>query len=387
MEKIISDDIYSYESNDFFVFYQKIVSGTKFKRLLNNQVDDYIKSNNLTRSVVIYEDQTYSIIYQNPTLTSFSDYIYMIADPNDSHRYFLGIMVHGYCTSIKIYGNFVYFNSLGDLTELILVPKMLLSFDYRNGRVDKSNTFLYNQSLVFVESHRDTRSYMITVCAFGYYDDLLATYTEHTQIKSKYFSFDRNIKQFDRFLFIGGEDDKSNYLLDMGSTLVEKKNPESKNIYSSIKLDLIMKYSLYELEPNISIDNISSQLIIFKSKPEQIYSDSYVNNCIKCGVLTGSAVFYDGNMSLGLGKSYCHECGIRYSLSDNKWVCAKLSLQNNAHYKHFCAKEVKKESGYICDCEHSKETLKFEFNLIEKKPYKKNGSVTIIKNENLDSDE
>ncbi len=385
MEKIISHDIYSYESNDFFVFYQKIVSGTKFKRFLNNQVDDYIKSNNLSKSVVIYSDQTYSIIYQNPTLTSFSDYIYMIADPNDSHRYFLGIMVHGYCTSIKIYGNFVYFNSLGDLTELILVPKMLLSFDYRNGRVDKSNTFLYNQSLVFVESHRDSRSYMITVCAFGYYDDLLASSTEHTQIKSKYFSSDRNIKQFDRFLFIGGEDDKSNYLLDMGSTLVEKKNPEQKNIYLS-KSELIMKYSMYQLDENTTLDNISSQLVIFKSKPEQIYSDPYVSNCIKCGILTSSAVFYDGNMSMGLGKSYCHECGIRYSLSDRKWVCAKLIPNNNLSYKHFCFKEVQKESGYVCDCEHSKELLEFKFELIEKKPYKKNGSITIIRSPDNQTD-
>ncbi len=381
MEKIISHDIYSHESNDFFGFYSKIVSSTKFKRLPNSDVENYLIENKLEKANIIYQNNTMTIIYSNPTLDTFTNCMYMISDPNDVHRYFWGIMDTGAYTSVKIFGQFVYFNLDGNVTQLIVIPTQVLNYDWRNGRIDKSNTFLYNQSLVFIQSHRDTRKYMITICCFNYYDGYLGAYTEHTEIKSKYFSFDRYIRQYNRFLII--QDDETNicYAIDLGSTSVEKKLEPNITVFrTNFKPDLMLTYKMYKLENIDNIENIQSQLSTLNSNPEKKYSDDYIGNCIKCSNLTSSAVFYEGNMSLGLGKSYCHDCGIRYSLSDSKWVCAKLAPKTQSNmYTRFCCNELTQDSNYICGLNHDDSELEFKYSFVEKKPYKKDGSVTIVK--------
>lgn len=370
MEKVVSHDIYCHVSNDFFDFYSNIVSSTIFKKVLKTNLQEYLNSNK-NQFNVIFETEMYCIIYSNPTLDKLIHKIYMVSDPNDTHRYFLGIFTYGNYTSAKIFGQFVYFNSNGNVTNLVIVPNLLLNYDYRNEGVDQLNTFLYNQTLIFIETHRDGHSYMITTCCFDYNDNLLAAYTEHSQIKSKYFTGDQIIKQHNRFLtFISENNDL--YVIDMGSTTVDELQ------HSSCGRNCVLKYSMYSYRNNDSED-IETKLENLKLKPEKKYSDGYERFCVKCGLVTSIVVFYENNISLWLGNSYCHDCGIRYSRSECKWICAKLAPKHEPYIcASFCSNDLSKQNGYVCKSEHDSRELIFNFVLLEQKPYKKKGNITIV---------
>lgn len=382
MEEVISHNIYSNEycSNDFFYFYSNIVSSTIFKKVENSNLAHYLLDNNQNKFKTIFKTETYSILYSNPILDKLIDNLYMISDPNDNHRFLLCVLTRGNYTSMKIFGSFIYFNSQGNVSELISIPKLLLNYDYRNGCVNELNTFLYNQTLIFIESHRDGSNYMITTCCFDYYDNLLALYTEYSNIKSKYFMSEP--KQYNRFLTFCDKNDDF-YVIDMGSTIVEK---DTKKYIMSVRCssDLILKYVMYSYK-NTSSEDIKTKLETLKLKSEERYSDGYERDCIKCGLLTSCAIFYEDNTSLGLGNSYCHDCGIRYSQTENKWVCAKLAPKCTPYMAaNFCRNDLNKKNGYICELIHDDRKLKFDYKFVEKKPYKKNGSVTIVNSRKQD---
>ena len=135
MEEIISLEIYpNVQSNDFFDFYTKIMSMTMFKKVVHSKIDDYKEQEQFK---VLFSTETYSIYYSNPTLDQFTNKIFMVSDPDDDHRYFLGVIMMGNYTTGKLFGNFVYFNSTtGKVSQLISIPKKIFDFDYRNGMVD-----------------------------------------------------------------------------------------------------------------------------------------------------------------------------------------------------------------------------------------------------------
>jgi len=291
----------------------------------------------------------------------------MISDPNDEHRYFLSLLVSGDSSNCKIFGLFVYFDSHGNVSNLVIIPKLLLQYDLINGTMDEANTFLYNQTLVFIKSRNDTRGYMITVCCFDYYDNFLGNHTDYSKILTKYFSQERIFKQYNRFLKIIDYSDNI-HIIDMGSTRVlEEKMGHGSN--------LILKYSMYKNDNSVDIEKL---ILNVNEIPEQKYSDGYETNCIKCGLRTSRATFYEDNTYLNLGNSYCHDCGIRYSKSECTWVCCKLALQKEPYLTaNFCRNKVRKETCYNCELEHDTREFIFDYILVEKKPYKKSGSVTI----------
>ncbi len=388
MEIQNSHDIYSSsETGDFFLFYTRVIGSTQFYRIAKSESEQFIKSTNLKKNNIIYDStsvikkkDTYDkseqvIIYSNSHLEGFFSDIYVVQDPIDTHRYFVGMLLQGNYTSVKIHGLFIYFDSKGSLTEKIIIPKIVMDYDYRNGRVDFSNTYLYNQSLVFLTSHRDTHKYQLNICCFDYYDNLIGTHNTCTEISSDYF-FEKKNLQSNRWLILPDVKTNEKWILDLGSICVEKNESGGKTyIYSKFNINLKMNYLMYKCDDNYQISSIISTDY---SKPAKPYYDEYMSKCAKCKNLTSIAYYYEGNMSIGLGKSYCHDCGIRYSLSDKIWTCCKLKPKNDSdlHY-NFCNEKLDEENSFTCNKLHSDKELIFNFDLVEKKPYKKNGSVTI----------
>ncbi len=74
--------------------------------------------------------------------------------------------------------------------------------------------------------------------------------------------------------------------------------------------------------------------------------------CIKCGELTIQASWGYDYTTGKLGNSYCQNCEIRFSISQKKWVCCKLSEEPLGYKYYFCSNKVDKDLN--CDKEHSK---------------------------------
>ena len=102
-----------------------------------------------------------------------------------------------------------------------------------------------------------------------------------------------------------------------------------KGIFTSIKEKkdhLIITSYKVSTELNNFINNFDIE--------NEYYGDGYPNNCIERGDLTSKASYSysEGKFSssfTGLGNGYCHKCQIRFSKTEQRWKCCKLSNHNN----------------------------------------------------------
>lgn len=78
----------------------------------------------MTERNIIYQNENIIIFYLNPCLEKYVNLIYVVPDPIDTHRYFVGIENLGSYTNILITGLFVYFNSLDNMTNKMIIPKI-----------------------------------------------------------------------------------------------------------------------------------------------------------------------------------------------------------------------------------------------------------------------
>ena len=268
---------------------------------------------------IIYEDKDCAdIIVLNSNLNF--DKVYAVKDTGiQSNRFFIGFHIHHCNTDLRVFGAVYVFdnNGKGELERTF--SESVCGFDWRNGCV---YTFFYNQSLVFMQSHRDTSSLLLTLnyLPFDVSQASVSTNTDHTNIIVEYYN-DNNFLQVDgnpRFVQLVCKANKFCYI-DLGSVDLKTNNTN--------KPDLVI--NVY--------DNIDSV-----SEPPLFYGSDYPINCINCNKLTSHGTIieqrsYGATSYLGLGESYCQTCEVRYSKSNCKWVCCKI---------------VKKYSNYICACEH-----------------------------------
>lgn len=80
--------------------------------------------------------------------------------------------------------------------------------------------------------------------------------------------------------------------------------------------------------------------------------------------ILGSAIFYHKNTSLGLGKSYCHDCGIRFSFSEENWKSSKLENYSEYNFK-FCSQKLIVNNNYTCDLTHYDVILEYDYTIIK----------------------
>ncbi len=74
---------------------------------------------------------------------------------------------------------------------------------------------------------------------------------------------------------------------------------------------------------------------------------------------------------MDIGRSYCHDCKIRYSKTENGWVCSRLTLENR-----FCEGLLDKNNK--CCKEHSTNEVRIisTSEKSEKYPYKTSVEIT-----------
>lgn len=341
--------IYNTDHNELGFLWDKVSSLFGFSLVKYDSIVEKI----LPNQKIIYHNKEQKTVIIIDNLIIFD--AYAIKDEFEQNRYFVGFKSYGNYTGYNILGMIIYFDSEGVLKEKRILSKILCNYDARNGFI---NTYLYKQSLVFLQIHRDTKNPILNIVLLSYLDNLI-TKVEFYLNGLKCDTIDTiNNKINYRFLHIKTE--YFNYLFDLGSTKIIKNNSiltfkeENKLVINSYKTDNDDLYKFY----NSLINN-----------PEEEYNDEYPDNCIHCSQITSNAV-YD---NMGFGNGYCFNCSIRYSKSDKKWYCCKLQPTTN----YLCGNIVDKNN--YCSKQHSTTMeicINYTNNSSLKYPYKQFFNIT-----------
>lgn len=291
---------------------------------------------------IVYHDtgsKTY-IVLKNKF--SFND-AFAVRDEVNPNRYFVGFTTFTatYNTNMFIVGMIIYFDK-GILKNKNIITRLLSSVDCRNGEIV---TVLYNQTLIFKQIHRDTNVLLLNLALLSYDDTLIA---KHRYYFDKIKSGDNQREIINkRFLSI------NNHLFDLSSTRLEKST-ETPYFTKNIEINklIINSYEITDNENIIIEDN-------------DYYNDGYPSNCIICNGVT-SIASYECEYITKLGKAYCINCQIRYSITDQRWVCCKLTEPNN----YMCGNTITKNS--FCKKDHSTTSIYVQYyeDQILKFPYK-----------------
>ena len=160
-----------YSSDTFSLFFSQIINHTTFRRCDKSQPTEH-----KSQGKVLYDKGDITITYSNPTLETYFPSMYAVADPNDAHRYFVGLTLSDSFTNNQLYGIFLYFNlNSGKTSQMHILSSFCVNYDSRNGSYNENNTFLFNQCLIFVGCHRDTCKYLIDIHCFDYHDRYIAS--------------------------------------------------------------------------------------------------------------------------------------------------------------------------------------------------------------------
>jgi len=380
----IKSEIYENRySNDFFCIWKKIVSTFKFVKKPKILEDDLlseltypsdkfktIRYKNVDKDeIVIYTDDNEIITTTAKNTYGIYSLIYAVRDMGKQpNRFFIGIVLDGEIVQNTILGLIVYFNEEGNVFEKRIFSKPVFDYDIRNGRY---NTFFYNQSLVFTQGHRDTSKLMIGLNLLLFEDFLINTSRNYTEINNNYFNKYKLINN----RFINIEFKNESLLIDLASLKkVEREDDENYGFYGMFKNKGTKKNYLvietYSFNDSLNIDNFIKDF----NKEGEEFDDDYPINCINCDSLTSFASIYNDNSYMNLGKSYCHNCKIRYSKSENRWVCCRLLCNN-----HLCQSPLDKDNK--C-CKEEQEHMNDEIKIVrslensEIYPYKKKIELT-----------
>ncbi len=322
----------------------------------------YVKtklSGSLVGNIIYKDPDNQDIIVMSLNVPKIFNQIYAIQDYLQPNRYFIGFVCNPTYTNSPIIGQIVYFDELGQVKITKTLNQTLFSRDFRNGHVQ---TYLYSQSLVFVQSHRDTGKIMLGLNLLDSNDNLLASEFTHTSVSSAWSWNDKN--QICRFAKISVPDNKF-MLIDLGS--LKQAEKLSSSIFKKSENVFSLNINWYLVEEK----NIGEFIEKFPEPPEP-YIDDYKENCIRCNKLTDISDWSCKNSYMGLGKSYCNACQIRYSATEKKWVCCQLNLSNG-----FCSSPI--VGTEICNKPHST-TMKLQVVSVSEKsvkyPYKRTVNLT-----------
>ena len=320
------------------------------------------------KKVIFHDSDAQKImIIKNSIL--FCD-IYAVKDELEPNRYFVGFNNFVEYSNIKTIGMIDYFDDTGNVKNKKLLTKELSDKDSRNGPI---STYLYNQSLIFTQIHRDSGALLMGIVLLSHDDKFITTKNSFYFNKIKCIDRFKKVNPIINKRFIKFITSETNYLFDMGSVRTEIIE-SSKGIFTSVKEDknhlVITSYKVSTDELDAFIDNFSAG--------NEYYGDGYPNNCIECGDLTFKATYTypQGKFAscfTGLGNGYCPKCQIRFSKTEQRWECCKLSHPEN----YMCSNVITKNNP--CNKEHSlthKIVIHSDKEQSEKFPYKKELDLT-----------
>ncbi len=305
----------SNKSRYFGFIWSNIVKQLQFRKIKNNQeLDDKEK--------VIYNSNDIAIVVKYLPFGLFSD-VYAVQDKVFPNRYFIGFVSEETYTNYCVTGTIVYFNDNGTCSQVICLKNQVFNYDFRNNYF---STYLHKQTLIFVQSHRDTKKLIIGLNLLDINDFVIGSITQYTEINYSNRYWDDNKKElenkYERFIILKGLNNTYT-LVDLGSTRENSKNSEYGNKY--IKINTFSIDLKEDIEP--FVNNFSEE--------SESYNDGYPSKCIGCDKRTHVATFEEVDKKFmffksisGLGRSYCPDCKIRYSKTDFQWICCKLNTEN-----------------------------------------------------------
>lgn len=300
---------------------------------------------------IIYSNKQLGYHIQINTRLNIFNQIFAVPDHTQPNRFFVGFVLSTNSTYLKTIGLVVYFNPTGKSTIKSILDNVLFDYDSRNG---KPKAYFYAQSLIFVQSHRDTSKLILGLNFLDNNDKVIGTTKKYTSIDSHgVLAGPIQNKNF-RFVRVKSEN-STEILIDLGSLKIKQEKPN----------ELVICY--YQVESGKSTEFIKKFTI--DSEP---YDDGYPLYCVGCGKLTYVASWIHNTVFMGLGNSYCPNCEIRYSKSDGKWICCKLNSSNR-----FCSFPVGLDDP--CSQPHSTTMTiqpKAYWNKSDKFPFKETIQVT-----------
>ena len=403
-----SYELYDYVNNNFTYIWDKLVKTYDFIKIKKDEdeendifdinIDDsfnnfyydekynqqlrnyrkYLKSYNFDeRTQIIFENDDYILLITNLKTNIFNK-IYAVEDEYYKNRFFVGFVSENGYTNSSITGIIIYFNNDNKHTITNILKRELFNYDFRNGEY---NTYLYRQSLIFTQSHRDIRKLTIGLILLNNEDNIINSLKEQTDIDMT--MYNRNNFIIDpRFILIEGIKD-NNTIFDIASLklvnkeITEEENKSNINSFfgykkysnkSTIKYLVINSYTINK-NTNLKkwINDFSEEMII--------YGDEYPENCILCNNKTCEASYHYKNMYMGLGNAFCGNCNIRYSKTKKIWECCKPNKEGD----FLCEEMVNNTNSYICQIEHSEKLdvkIIHTSNNSSKFPYKKSVNIT-----------
>ena len=231
--------------------------------------------------------------------------------------------------------------------------------------------------MLFYQVHRDSHQLYLFVNLLNHHDNLQHKSTKYTEIKTNYLP-DKAKYYNPRFFHITEILEQKNWittkttnvLIDLGSLkFVEnyEKNSSMFNFKTKPNNYLLLDY--YKIDLETDIDKYITKIIALDV--EETSFEGYPLKCAKCSNLTKTAIYGYNNITMGLGNSYCVNCDIRYSKSDNSWICCKLTNKMDDDKDDFginiCSCKLEPTTNYICNKQevHSKK-YNLQINYTEK---------------------
>lgn len=370
--------------------YWNSVWNIDFDNIIYDQIKNYYKEKNKNCYITDDFNNNLKIILfdKNHLILSNKSFeygsIFATLDNLYSNRYFIGFQYHKMYTDNEICGMIVYFDSNGVMKKKNIFYNIPCTYDGRNGYIDSTKTILYNRTLMFYQIHRDSKNLTLFVNLLNWEDDIVETKTFYnTNITCSQFEEFKNITyEFlkknnlnPRFFYVktrnyncNNSNEEKHIFLDLDSLdCVEK---EEKNIFTNLfsgKKEKFIKLDYYVLNSLDDINNFISVSSKFEKK--ELVTD-YPIFCPKCYKLTSKATHITkmkyGNSTLGLGDSFCFDCKIRYSKSENCWICCFLTTEiekeNDLCHTGICHSKLDNSNEYNCICK-DKHTSKYKLSI------------------------
>lgn len=330
----------AYVNNDFINLWYCIASQFKFikltfkKKYTEQEINFIITNHNLTEFTkyeIIWKNDIENIILLINKSYDFGK-IFVVVDSCNSNRYFIGFSYNGINNIEYVSGLFLYFSNQSNTVEtislqqsmnnMVISSSIFAAYNKSNMQINSKNSSLYNQTLLFVQVDPENNNLTFTINYLNYYDEIQyqsLNFLTNYQTDIKIFnSLKHSI--YPRFFYF--EDTyKYGCFIDLGSlSLIPKSNN--------------LKLITYTTKEPVDFIKLSGKFEI------EYYGDDYPSYCTKCNMKTMIAnVHHQTNKLINLGRSYCFNCLMRYSIKSKCWLCCKLDKDYNLCNQHIMEKE------------------------------------------------
>jgi hypothetical protein len=345
-------------------------------RAQNGQMSPY-SSQVLEKYQVIYQKGDIVIVTNDPPTSTLGTF-FAVEDTDCPHRYFIAFSFPVGGMMENITGLLVYFHKNGTCysDRTVICENVLVSYDVRNGLLRAQQTFLYHQSLVFTQIHRDTKKLLLFLNYIPYHSDVVEDHTSYYTsyiVRTPLTTFGEGIALFKRYLRIPLEADATLFL-DLGSMdRVEEKHlyepfvPDVSAIPYQTHCHLLL--TSYQVSKKEHIMGFLDSAQLF---PEKEYSDGYPLRCRRCDspVVTASYGYKYNTanwIQIGLGSGYCPTCRIRYSLTKREWVCSAIHLNGSICDGYFIEECCRHQSLHSQD----QTVIELQESILPKHPYRR----------------